>query len=164
MSTPTATNTNGCWSGFCIAGDCDGINHVDATGYTWAEVHPDSPATDTARMPKPVREMAALVVLACDLPMPVRISFQGTGTGEAGTSIMSMSLRTVAEGQAWSRHLGGRTDTYVSAGTGRTWLDEGLIKWHGWSVQLHASDDLNPGQSLDPATAAGLEAIAGGSR
>jgi hypothetical protein len=119
-------------------------------------------AQNTARTPKPVREMTALVVLASDLPMPVRLSFQGKGIGESGTSIMSMSLRTVAEGQAWSRHLGGRTDTYVSANTGRTWLDEGVIKWHGWSVHLDASDDPIPVQPLDPATAAGVAVIAGG--
>lgn len=26
-----------CWNGFCIAGDCDGVNHVDATGDAWAQ-------------------------------------------------------------------------------------------------------------------------------
>lgn len=29
--------SSSCWSGFCIASDCDGVNHVDATGYTWSE-------------------------------------------------------------------------------------------------------------------------------
>lgn len=29
-----------CWTDFCIAGDCDGVNHVDATGYTWSETKP----------------------------------------------------------------------------------------------------------------------------
>jgi hypothetical protein len=118
-------------------------------------------AGNTARTPKPVREVTALVVLACQLPMPVRISFQGTGTGESGTSIMSMSFRTVAEGQAWSRHLGGRTDTRVND-DGRIYLDEGVIKWHGWHVQLHASDDPVSGQPLNPATTAALAVIAGG--
>lgn len=26
-----------CWNGFCIASDCDGIHHVDATGDTWSQ-------------------------------------------------------------------------------------------------------------------------------
>ena len=26
-----------CWNGFCIAGDCDGVSHVDATGETWKQ-------------------------------------------------------------------------------------------------------------------------------
>ena len=26
-----------CWNGFCIAGDCDGVGHVDATGDTWEQ-------------------------------------------------------------------------------------------------------------------------------
>jgi hypothetical protein len=29
-----------CWSGFCIASFCDGIHHVDATGYAWTEARP----------------------------------------------------------------------------------------------------------------------------
>jgi hypothetical protein len=119
-------------------------------------------APNTSRTAKPAREMTALVVLACQLPMPVRISFQGTGIGEAGTAIMAMSLRTVAEGQAWSRHLGGRTDTHVSATSSRTWLDEGVIKWHGWSVHLEASDEAIPEQPLDAVTAADLADIAWG--
>jgi hypothetical protein len=121
-----------------------------------------TPTVTKARTPKPVREMVALVVLACHLPMPVRITFQGKGTGESGISILSLSFRSVAEGQAWSRHLGGRADTRVCADTGRTWLDEGVITWHGWHVQLHASDDPVRGQPLDPTTAADLAIVAGG--
>jgi hypothetical protein len=26
-----------CWNLFCIAGDCDGVAHVDATGDTWEQ-------------------------------------------------------------------------------------------------------------------------------
>jgi hypothetical protein len=118
-------------------------------------------AKKAARTPKPVREMVALVVLANHLPMPIRITFQGNGTGESGISILSLSFRTVADGQAWSRHLGGRTDTRVND-DGRIYLDEGLITWHGWHVQLHASDDPVPGEPLAPAIAAELAAIAGG--
>lgn len=120
-----------------------------------------STARRTARTPKPAREIAALVVLACHLPMPVRIAFQGKGIGDSGTSIMSMSFRSVAEGQAWSRHLGGQTDTYLNT-DGRTYLSEGAITWHGWSVNLHASDNMPPAQPLDPTIAADLAVIAGG--
>jgi hypothetical protein len=38
-----------CWSGLCIAGDCDGINHVDATGATWTERHGDQYDPETGR-------------------------------------------------------------------------------------------------------------------
>jgi hypothetical protein len=120
-----------------------------------------TPTATKARTPKPVREMVALVVLANHLPMPVRITFQGKGTGESGISILSLSFRSVADGQAWSRHLGGRADTHVND-DGRIYLDEGLITWHGWHVQLHASDDPVSGEPLAPAVAAELVAIAGG--
>ncbi len=26
-----------CWNAFCIAGDCDGLHHVDVTGETWTQ-------------------------------------------------------------------------------------------------------------------------------
>jgi hypothetical protein len=90
--------------------------------------------------PKAHRYMVAVVVAAEELPMPTRITFQGDGVGESGASIMCLSFRTVADGQAWGRHLGGRTDAYVSAETGETWLDHGVIRWHGWSVILDARD------------------------
>jgi hypothetical protein len=107
--------------------------------------------------------MLALVVLADHLPMPRQISFQGWGTGEDGRSIMSMAFATIERAQAWSRHLGGRTDTYTSATTGRIYLDEGVIRWHGWSVQLHASNDPPlPGNPLDPATTTQVAAVVGG--
>ena len=119
-------------------------------------------ATVAAGFPRPIREMLALVVLAEHLPMPRQISFQGWGTGEDGRSIMCMSFPTVAQAQAWSRHLGGRTDTHVSA-SGRVYLDEGVIRWHGWSVQLHASDDPPlAGNPLDPAMTASVAAVVGG--
>lgn len=28
---------NGCWNAFCIAGDCDGLRHVDVTGHSWTQ-------------------------------------------------------------------------------------------------------------------------------
>lgn len=30
-------DTSPCWNGLCVAGDCDGTHHVDATGAAWAE-------------------------------------------------------------------------------------------------------------------------------
>lgn len=30
-----------CWNGFCVSTQCDGVNHVDGTGYTWAQVQGD---------------------------------------------------------------------------------------------------------------------------
>jgi hypothetical protein len=122
------------------------------------------PTTTNAEVDRPrsAREMTARVVLAADLPMPVRISFQGEGVAEPGTSIMCLSLRTVAHGQAWSRYLGGRTDTYVH--TGRVFLDEGRITWHGWTVHLLAVDGLSADPALDPATITALAASTGGAR
>jgi hypothetical protein len=32
-----AVTASVCWQAFCIAGDCDGVHHVDATGYGWAQ-------------------------------------------------------------------------------------------------------------------------------
>jgi hypothetical protein len=26
-----------CWNDFCIADDCDGLHHVDATGRSWTQ-------------------------------------------------------------------------------------------------------------------------------
>jgi hypothetical protein len=43
--TPADQPTGPCWSGFCIASVCDGVHHVDATGYTWTEPRPTAPAT-----------------------------------------------------------------------------------------------------------------------
>jgi hypothetical protein len=102
--------------------------------------------------------MVALVVLADHLPMPEQISFQGEGAGEPGTSIMSMSFPSIVQGQAWSRHLGGRTDILVGRYTGQIHLDEGPIRWHGWTVHLHASED----EPLDAATAARVAVIVAG--
>jgi hypothetical protein len=114
--------------------------------------------TDDPVPPLAVRAMVARIVLATELPMPVRIAFQGEGVGEPGRSILALSLRSVAQGAVWSRHLGGRTNTHVS--NDRVWLDEGPIRWHGWSVHLQASDDLDSRPDLDPATATALTAIA----
>ena len=99
------------------------------------------------------RAMLALVALA-DLPTPTGVSF-------VSDHILSLALDTIADGQAWSRYLGGSTDTCVSNRT--TYLNEGRIDWHGWSVQLHA---YGPGPvaptALDAVTTARLALTAGG--
>lgn len=32
----------GCWNGLCILSECDGLHHVDSTGYTWRERQGDT--------------------------------------------------------------------------------------------------------------------------
>lgn len=105
-----------------------------------------------SQLTKSRRAMVALVALA-DLPMPQAIRFVG--------DILSLDVDAVAEGQAWSQFLGGETDTYIHD-DGRRYLREGTIRWHGWSVQIHASDppSVAGGGELDPETVAALEAIA----
>jgi hypothetical protein len=105
--------------------------------------------------------MLALVVLATDLPMPERITFQGEGIGEPGASIMSLSFSRIEPGKAWSRYLGGCTDTYHNR-DGNTYLREGVIEWHGWSLHLHACEPTSPDTDLDQETAIRLAELAGG--
>jgi hypothetical protein len=100
--------------------------------------------------------MLALVALA-DLPTPIGVRFvYGT--------ILSLSFDNLADGRAWSRHLGGSTDTYVNDNNGHIHLREGSVRWHGWSVNLHAFEPVS-GESappdLDAATAARLALVAG---
>ncbi|MFI5614733.1 hypothetical protein [Amycolatopsis sp. NPDC051903] len=38
-----------CWNGFCVAGGCDGVRHVDATGYTWDEPRGSTCNPETGR-------------------------------------------------------------------------------------------------------------------
>jgi hypothetical protein len=124
-----------------------------------------TPTNNANNTPKAARAMLALVVLAEQLPMPVTIRFSGEGCGEPGDSFMTLSFRSVAAGQAWSRHLGcRRTDTKVNRLDGRTYLEADFVEWHGWTVHLQASDDPNPGSELDTDTATHLAEIAGGER
>lgn len=117
----------------------------------------------TNSKPRELRAMMALVVLAAELPMPMCIRFQGEGIGEPGTSIMDLHFDRVRDGQAWSRHLGGRADTYRNT-DGNTYLRAGSIKWHGWSVALFASEKTLPDSALDQDTNTRLVAIAGGAQ
>jgi hypothetical protein len=95
------------------------------TTYTWPHTEP----------PKTPRELLELVALA-SLPTPTSVQWYD--------GILSLFFATVSDGQAWSRHLGGQTDTYVR--DGHRCLDEGRIRWHGWSVQLHARDKVPPAE------------------
>jgi hypothetical protein len=52
-----------CWSGFCIAGDCDGLHHVDVTGYTWTERQGDQYCVRHDRYDN------------CDVPIPKTEAF-----------------------------------------------------------------------------------------
>jgi len=98
------------------------------------------------------REVLAFIALQ-DLPMPRETRFQG--------HILALRLDCVADGQAWSRFFGGETTTYVNT-DGRTYLDEGVIKWRGYSVLLHASDKPAVASELDEDTSSKLREIAGG--
>jgi hypothetical protein len=99
------------------------------------------------------RSMLALVALTVELPMPSGVTFYPE------SSILSMSLRSVVDGLAWSAHLGGSADTYINAGNGKRYLSEGVIEWRGWRVQLHAWDDAMPDAPLPADTSARLTAL-----
>ncbi len=115
--------------------------------------NPTSTETSTER--KAPRAMLALIALATNLPVPKRISFHPSGV------ILSLDFDGVTDRQAWSAHLGGSTDTYVNRHNGRRYVDEGVIDWHGWSVQIHASDERSPDTPLDADATATLMALAG---
>jgi hypothetical protein len=95
----------------------------------------------------PRRTMIALIALADDLPVPNRISF-------VDDRILAISCGTLAQGQAWSAHLGGKTETYTHDGA--VWLDEGLINWRGWRVQVSASEPNGTADGLDDSDRAAL--------
>lgn len=88
------------------------------------------------------RSMLALIALAEGLPAPQRIDFHPNG------KILSLTFEHLAGGIAWSAYLGGRTDTREH--DGRRWLDEGVIDWHGWSMQLHASSPVQDEPASKP--------------
>lgn len=73
---------------------------------------------------------------AIDLPAPwlIRINLAG--------NVLALSFNDITTGQLWSRHLGGQTD--IRTDTAEMWrgLDSGLIPWHGWIVQVHASEPV----------------------
>lgn len=79
------------------------------------------------------RAMLAVIALATEVPTPKSISIYPK------SEILSLMFERLAHGLAWSAFLGGQTETYVNT-DGRRYLDAGVIRWHGWSVQLHASE------------------------
>ncbi|MBT8225450.1 MAG: hypothetical protein HKP61_21930 [Dactylosporangium sp.] len=104
----------------------------------------------TTDMPTPPRAMLAAVALA-DLPTPADIRFS--------KPILALTFDAIAQGQAWSRHLSGCTDTRVYPGG--VYLNEGRITWRGWSVHLLAWEDApRPPASLPADTRARLAQVA----
>jgi len=99
------------------------------------------------------RAMLALIALATDLPLPKAVNWY-SDTG------LSLDFDSLADGMAWSQHLGGQTATYIN-NDGFRYLREGSIRWHGWLVQIHANEPAGRGVQLDEVTTASLEAIAG---
>ena len=106
----------------------------------------------TEPQPASRREVLAFIALQ-DLPMPRVVTVYPT--------ILCLRFDSVADGQTWSRFFGGRTTTYLNK-DGRTYLDEGVIKWRGYSVQLQASDKTAVDAELDEDTTTALREIAGG--
>lgn len=51
---PAATGPRECWNAWCIAGDCDGVNHYDATGHSWTQQrgYAYNPATGDYDLPE----------------------------------------------------------------------------------------------------------------
>lgn len=91
---------------------------------------------NTPMVPAVVRWSARQVlveIVRIELPVPTSIRvYQDLG-------IVALGFERLAPGVAWSRHLGGRTDTRSGA-DGRVFLDEGVIVWHGWRVQVLANE------------------------
>jgi len=108
-------------------------------------------SNETGTAPRERRVMLALITLA-ELPMPKDVRFHPNG------EILSLTLDEIEDGQAWSRYLGGASDTYVYHGT--RYLNEGQIVWHGWSVHVHASADAVADAALDDHTTGRLRELA----
>src|SRR5262249_5260716 len=99
------------------------------------------------------RAMLALITLAA-LPVPNAVRFY------PDNNILSLNLDCVADGQAWSRHLGGKTDSYLNT-DGRAYLDEGVITWHGWSVHQQARAAAAADVAFDADATARLTEVGG---
>jgi len=97
------------------------------------------------------RAMLALIALQSELPVPASIGFNN--------GILSMSFPTITDGLPWLAFFGRRQETYVYQGH-RYLKDRELNEWHGWHVQLHASEPAAPDTELDEATAGRLAQLA----
>ena len=111
--------------------------------------------TTTTERSQP-RAMLALIALATDLPVPEAIYLYDNG-------ILSMNLRSLAEGYAWLRFLGHTPASYAN-NNGYRHLKYGTIEWHGWHVHIQASDPAVPDTGLDQATTTALADLAGDPR
>ncbi len=108
----------------------------------------------TNESPQSRRQVLAAIALA-DLPMPNEINFN-----DVRRDLLSLTFDGLADGETWARALGGYEPARVY--NGRRWLCQGQIRWHGWSVQLHASEPTaGDGSDLDAETAQALAAVAG---
>lgn len=101
----------------------------------------------------PARVMLAHIALAGDLPVPVHVSLYDD------LGLMGLTLATVADGLAWAKYLGAdQAESYVR--NGRRYLDQqGVITWHGWTLNLNAAEPTTCADQLDPDTAAHLAAL-----
>ena len=92
------------------------------------------------------RQMLAAIALAGHLPPPHSVIFYDWG--------LVLSVDSIADGVAWSTHLGGLADTYLNT-NGRRYLSHGVIHWQGWRVSIEASEPIVD-EPLDADTAAAL--------
>lgn len=99
------------------------------------------------------RQILATVALT-DLPAPHVVTF------DDDHHILSLSLDTIADGTAWAKLLGGRVKG-AAEHSGQRWLrTDGIIVWHGWTVQLTAHEPVEPAtEPLDDATVGQLAAL-----
>lgn len=85
------------------------------------------------------REILAEIVSTAELPIPATIFF----FLRPARPILALTFRDdLSAGLAWSRHLGGATRIRPSLTGERRYLDEGAITWHGWTVQITASEPI----------------------
>jgi hypothetical protein len=110
----------------------------------------------SAQEPVSPRQILAAIALAVDLPMPTNIHLYPNPAAMGSTvPVVAIDLDTLADGRAWSSHLGGDDAIHVNDANGRVYLRPGHMRWHGWSVQVHASEDRSePVAVLDADTSA----------
>jgi hypothetical protein len=87
-----------------------------------------------------LRYLVAQIVLATDVPMPEQISVFDEG---------SVSLRFLRndEAHAWAQFLSAKAEPYVYKGD--RYAGVRGTTWHGWYVQINASEPASPTDSLD---------------
>ncbi len=145
-----------CWNGFCIATDCNGINHVDATGQCWAQErgnvycpacqnyrHPagdcprgyDSPVFTDYERARTVTSLESVM----EFDHPVQIGADGEVTDQlTGVYAPELLMGTDDDGQILDKHEADYTEQARRQG----W--ELLTGWTGQSgyhgLVMHASE------------------------